>query len=902
LVLLALAASAFSIITLFPDCTAAQQSGAQLSSAAQSQIKALLDEKAARTPAQRKIDSQLLYAMKARRGESMTGRNEVRTLRSAAEIATTGEKSGVEVEVKGSDIKEIVKIIEKIGGEPIYASGRSGAVRARLPLESLEGLAGSPSVKSIRAAAKVKTNHQSPLASVGNVISEGDLAHRVIEARRFFGVTGVGVKIGVLSDSVDYLAESIASGELPTNVTVLPGLSGVPRTGEGTAMMEIIHDLAPGAKLYFATGALGPDSFADNIRALRAAGCDIIVDDLIVSNESPFHDDTISKAVEEVIADGALYFSSAGNYGNFNDGTSSVWEGDFKNSRTILPFLPNGTLHDFGDGVIANRAERDTRFILGLWWSDPLGASDNDYDIFIMNNTLTAVLDASTDVQDGDDDPFEATFPGAFTNERILIFKADGAQKRALHLNNFGGELGISTPGATHGHSSVAGAFSIAATDVFFANGGAFIGGPNNPVESYSSDGPRRVFFKADGTPFTPGKFLFSNNGGEVRMKPDLTAADGVTTSVPGFQSFFGTSAAAPHAAAIAALLKSARPRLSSNRIRQALTRGTLEIEAIGVDRDSGAGIVDAFAALQSAGAAPGPYFEAGIAAATPISGDGDAFVEPGESATLTAPLINVGGATALDVSATLTTSTPGVTITTATSTYPDIGSGGQSAGNITPFAFTLADTAACALAIDFTLTVNYANSAEGAQVLSFKVQTGEVIPSPIVVSYTGPPVPIPDLPDPPNADGVTVPFVVSGLPGPISNLKFSFDGSQCTNAAGATTVGLEHTFVGDLSIELISPQGTSVEVMRAPGGIGNFGRNFCQVVLDDNAATSIQDIAPANAPFSGTYKPYSPLSAFNGENGNGTWKLYILDHAYENVGNIRAFSVFFSTFICDTH
>ena len=90
-----------------------------------------------------------------------------------------------------------------------------------------------------------------------------------------------------------------------------------------------------------------------------------------------------------------------------------------------------------------------------LHWSDPLGASGNDYDLFVMDNTLTTVLAASTTVQDGDDLPFEIAF--APFGSRILIFKADGAQRRALHLNNFRGELGIATTGTIRGHAAAAG-------------------------------------------------------------------------------------------------------------------------------------------------------------------------------------------------------------------------------------------------------------------------------------------------------------------------------------------------------------------------------------------------------------------------------------------------------------
>jgi len=98
--------------------------------------------------------------------------------------------------------------------------------------------------------------------------------------------------------------------------------------------------------------------------------------------------------------------------------------------------------------------------------------------------------------------------------------------------------------------------------DVFHIVSNPFSGGAVNPVEIFSSDGPRRFFYRADGTPVTPGNFLAS--GGAVRQKPDIAAGDGVSTSVPGFAPFFGTSAAAPHAAAIAALLKSYNPSLTT--------------------------------------------------------------------------------------------------------------------------------------------------------------------------------------------------------------------------------------------------------------------------------------------------------------------------------------------------
>jgi subtilisin family serine protease len=132
-----------------------------------------------------------------------------------------------------------------------------------------------------------------------------------------------------------------------------------------------------------------------------------------------------------------------------------------------------------------------------------------------------------------------------------------------------------------------------------------FAGAAADPVEVYSSDGPRRVFYQADGTPITPGNFLFT--GGSVRQKPDVAAADCVAVSTPGLNPFCGTSAAAGHAAAIAALVKSTNPSLTTSQLRTAMTSTALDIEAPGFDRDSGFGLLDAFAAVQSVIAAATP-------------------------------------------------------------------------------------------------------------------------------------------------------------------------------------------------------------------------------------------------------------------------------------------------------
>src|SRR5262249_39081494 len=156
--------------------------------------------------------------------------------------------------------------------------------------------------------------------------------------------------------------------------------------------------------------------------------------------------------------------------------------------------------------------------------------------------------------------------------------------------------------------------------------------------------------------------------------------------------------------------------------------------------------------------------------------------------------------------------------------------------------------------------TESYNNGPLSPQTSKFRVQTGKASTVPTTVSYTGPVVPIPDA----DIAGVSIPFTVSGA-GAISHLQFRIDGGTCSAAAGATTVGLDHSWVGDVTVTLISPAGTAVTVISHAGGTLNSGNNFCQTLLDDGAANSIQDVASTDNPFTGTFKPANPLAAFNG-------------------------------------
>jgi subtilisin-like proprotein convertase family protein len=277
---------------------------------------------------------------------------------------------------------------------------------------------------------------------------------------------------------------------------------------------------------------------------------------------------------------------------------------------------------------------------------------------------------------------------------------------------------------------------------------------------------------------------------------------------------------------------------------------------------------------------------------ATP-NGNGNGRIDPGENhILLTVPVQNTGNIAATSVSGTLVSNTPTATVAVASSAYPNLAAAGGTGSNTTAYVLSVARGHPCGTPINLTLNIS---SAQGPGTYSFSLPTGlGGSAGPFTVSYTGPVVAIPD-----NAPaGATATLTVSGLPGTISDLNFRFDGTSCTNAAGATTVGLDHTYVGDLLITLIPPSGPTVTLVNRPtNGAGTAsGNNFCQTVLDDSAGVSIETIGATGDPYTGTWQPASPLSALNGLNPNGVWQLHAVDQAAVDTGNIRAFSLIITT------
>ncbi|HSH92788.1 MAG TPA: S8 family serine peptidase, partial [Roseimicrobium sp.] len=295
----------------------------------------------------------------------------------------------------------------------------------------------------------------------------------------------------------------------------------------------------------------------------------------------------VAQAVDTVGAAGVMFFSSAGNENRLSANNSGVWEGDYAFSGTSDS---GGEIHKFPNNSTQNPVTVQFSTPLLMQWSDPWGASGNDYDLYTVDSGGN-VIGSSTTNQDGNDFPFEGIQINN-TGLRAVIRKFSGSP-RFLRLNAFRATLGQRTNGETYAHHTANFAFDVAAVDANNRNNRFTT---SDQVETFSSDGPRKMFFNANGTAITPGNFLAT--GGLVRNKPDITAADGVDTTVPGFSQFYGTSAAAPHAAAIAALILEHKPNHTFNSLLGLFEDTSLDIMTPGWDVDSGFGIIMADLAI----------------------------------------------------------------------------------------------------------------------------------------------------------------------------------------------------------------------------------------------------------------------------------------------------------------
>jgi len=522
-----------------------------------------------------------------------TGKKDI--FKSSSGMARIKDEMVVVDVVAAADVTELMSQLRAQGMQQSAVYGRM--VSGLLPIASLEKVAQLPALKLARPAyARSMT---------GAVTSQGDAAMLSDDARSAYGVDGAGVTIGTLSDSYNCrggAAGDVASGDLPVGVQVLEEEAGcLSGSDEGRAMMQIIHDVAPGASQAFHSAFNGSAAFANGIIDLAMlAAADIINDDVIYFAEPMFQDGIIAQAVDSVKAMGVAYFSAAGNQAD------ESYEDDFRNSG-VSGSSAGSVRHDFDAGagvdtLMEVTIPANTQVIFVLQWDDPFfsvsGApgADTDMDIILYSSTGIQKAAGLNNNLGGDAvEIFSYTTPrGPNKNYQIGIEHYAGPLPGRIKLVYFGTMTinEFATRSATsYGHAIAAGGQAVGAAR--YDRTPEFGVSPPG-LESFSSHGGTPILFDTAGNPVM-----------ELRQKPDFVAPDGGDNTFfgtdyegNGSPNFFGTSAAAPHAAGMAALLREYDSSLGVDALYAAMQDTAIDMGAAGFDYQSGYGLVQATLAL----------------------------------------------------------------------------------------------------------------------------------------------------------------------------------------------------------------------------------------------------------------------------------------------------------------
>ena len=484
-------------------------------------------------------------------------------------LATTGPEARMYVYVSllpGTSTSVLDPILSGI----VDRDEPSCLVTARVTAGELAALSGMPAVRQVREVDR-------PVVASGTTTTAGDTVLRTNLLRTQYGITGSGVRIGVISDGVESLAQARATGDVPSTVHVLSNEQG---GDEGTAMLEIVHDIAPNASLVFHDCGWNVLEFNQAIDALVNDGCRIIVDDIGWIDEPFFEDGVVAAHAAEVASSrGVVYISAAGNDAGLH------YQGLFRDDGSGRGW------HNFSNGTIPSRNRLYVDLPPGdsvtviLQWAEPFGHASSNYDLALYNVAdLSVPLAAGSRVQDGNDDPIEVlTWVNAgatAVQAEIDVSKQNITPARTLELFVYprGGASLLATntdpADSVYGHPAANGVIAVAAIDATDATGGR--------IEPYSSRGPVTII-----APLAAS-----------RQKPDCSGVDGVQVTGAGSfpTGFWGTSAAAPHVAGLAALIWSGRQDASGAQVRSALLATADDLGIAGTDMIFGAGRLNATA------------------------------------------------------------------------------------------------------------------------------------------------------------------------------------------------------------------------------------------------------------------------------------------------------------------
>ena len=519
------------------------------------------------------------------------------------------------VRITAKDVNALLPKLQQRGFETVSAYPKLHFVEGTLPVGQLAATAALSRSGLLGISASFV-----PETDGGLVTSQADYVLEAARARatRPQQITGAGVTIGALSDSFNFLggaAANVASGDLPAaGVRVLTDAGS---SDEGRAMCQLIYDLAPGSPLVFSTANGGEGAFAQHIRDLAnptVGNCKVIVDDVRYFEEPFFQDGVIAQAVTDVVTNqGVAYFASNGNYADKSYESTAPQFVANANGVRCLNFDGSGATTDLTQRVVIPNGGTFYPF---LQWSDPFYTTNGvrtDLNLYLLAVRPSGVVDT---VYRGNSRnlltqiPLEGFFfsnstgaTGTTTFDLVVVWKA-GIQPTRLKYVNRGSAVPaewLTSSSTSYGHSSAGEACAVAAVPYF-----------NQRVpESFTSKaGPITYLFSPTGVALSVPI---------IRQKPNVAAVDGTNTTFfgsdyegDGFPNFFGTSAAAPHAAAVAALLRSKEPLLTPTQVYARLAGSARLIGASATDPYTGPGLVDAFTALY------GPV----VAATPPVAED----------------------------------------------------------------------------------------------------------------------------------------------------------------------------------------------------------------------------------------------------------------------------------------
>jgi subtilisin family serine protease len=528
---------------------------------------------------------------------------------------------------------ELVSQLTTLGMQDIHSMGQ--IVSGSLPVSQLSSLNNVAGLSYARPSMKMITNYQSShhgQSSSGLVQSQGVKAMQADKARQFFRVDGKGVPIGVISDSYNCLGgaeKGVTDGDLPANVNVLQERSctKAPATDEGRALMEILHDVAPASPLMFYSGQRGEVGseveFALGILNLAAAGAKVIMDDAFYPMEPMFQDGIITQVIDKVKSQGVAYFSAAGNYGR--EATELTYAETLINyfglQLNVVDFNPGSAVDD----CLAINVPFNA-FQSSLQWDEPFvslggaGASNN-FGVLLYTNADCAGAHALfiDDYNLGSpfgNDPMETFGIGipdpsvsiGVLGIRVVRLNAATTLPSRMKMAFYSGvkitDANAPRSGTLVPHANSRSAMAVGAA--YYKETPAFGTRPAK-IEPFSSAGITPILFD------TAGQRLAKP---VLRQQPALVAPDGVDTSFfgggdtdqSGFPNFLGTSAATPHAAGVAALMRQANPKATPDTIYQLLKRSSQDMDDPstprfdrGFDYATGYGFINALEAVSQA-------------------------------------------------------------------------------------------------------------------------------------------------------------------------------------------------------------------------------------------------------------------------------------------------------------